>query len=83
LDSDLMGRSLVVVEETSAALREAGDVAMAVDDGALAAGDLVTLREVVTGAVVRRDDKPNVFKGVGMSWQDLAVAVGVIEPDVK
>ncbi|GAB3262655.1 ornithine cyclodeaminase family protein [Arthrobacter pigmenti] len=79
LDSGVMGRSLVVVEETSAALREAGDVAMAVDDGALAAGDLVTLREVVTGAVVRRDDKPNVFKGVGMSWQDLAVAVGVIE----
>ncbi|WP_245580366.1 ornithine cyclodeaminase family protein [Arthrobacter castelli] len=83
LDSGLMGRSQVVVEDAAAALREAGDVVMAVDDGALAAGKLVTLRDVVTGAVARRDDRPNVFKGVGMSWQDLAVAVGVIEADFQ
>lgn len=81
LDSGLMGRSLVVVEDTAAALREAGDVVLAIDDGALAADDLATLRDVVTAAVVRRNDAPNVFKGVGMSWQDLAVAVGVIESD--
>lgn len=83
LDSELMGRSLVVIEEAGAALREAGDVVMAIDDGDLATWDLVPLRAVVTGAVVRRDDKPNVFKGVGMSWQDLAVAVGVVEADLR
>lgn len=80
LDSGLMGRSLVVVEDVGTALREAGDVVLAVREGALAVEDLVPLREVVTGAVARRDDAPNVFKGVGMSWQDLAVAAGLVEP---
>ena len=79
LDAALMGRSLVVVEDPAAALREAGDVVMAIDDGALAEADLVPLRASITGEVARRDDRPNVFKGTGMSWQDLAVAVGVLE----
>lgn len=80
LDSGLMGRSLVVVEDVGTALREAGDVVLAVQEGALAVEDLVPLRDVVTGAVARRDGAPNVFKGVGMSWQDLAVAAGLVEP---
>lgn len=79
LDAGLMGRSLVVVEDVATALREAGDVVLAVEEGTLAEDDLVALRDVVTGAVARRDDAPNVFKGVGMSWQDLAVAVGVVD----
>lgn len=81
LDAGLMGRSLVVVEDVAAALREAGDVVLAVEEGTLAEDALVPVRDVVTGAVARRDDAPNVFKGVGMSWQDLAVAVGVVDPE--
>lgn len=80
LDAGLMGRSLVVVEDVATALREAGDVVLALEDGTLTEDALVPMRDVVTGAVVRRDDAPNVFKGVGMSWQDLAVAVGVVDP---
>jgi ornithine cyclodeaminase/alanine dehydrogenase-like protein (mu-crystallin family) len=83
LDSGLMGRSLVVVEDVGAALREAGDVVLAAQEGALAAEALVPLRDVVTGAAVRRDDAPNVFKGVGMSWQDLAVATGLVHPQPR
>ncbi|MEX5296366.1 ornithine cyclodeaminase family protein [Kocuria sp. CPCC 205268] len=82
LEAGLVGRSQVVVEDVATALREAGDVVLAVAEGALAAEALVPLRDVVTGAVARRDDVPNVFKGVGMSWQDLAVAVGVVDPGV-
>ncbi|WP_026535122.1 ornithine cyclodeaminase family protein [Arthrobacter sp. H14] len=82
LDSALMGRSLVVVEDIGAALREAGDVVMSIDDGALDRDALVPIRDVITGAVTRADDRPNVFKGVGMSWQDLAVARGVVEPEL-
>ncbi|MCU1443307.1 MAG: ornithine cyclodeaminase [Cryobacterium sp.] len=81
LDAGLMGRSLVTVEDTATALREAGDVVMAIEVGTLRADALVPIRDVVTGAVTRRDDRPNVFKGVGMSWQDLAVAVGVVDPE--
>lgn len=79
LDASLMGRSLVVVEDTGAALREAGDVIHAIQEGSLAEETLIPLRQVVCGAVRRREDAPNVFKGVGMSWQDLAVAIGVVD----
>ncbi|HWV76157.1 MAG TPA: ornithine cyclodeaminase family protein [Isoptericola sp.] len=78
LDAGLMGRALVVVEDRSTAMRECGDVVLAVDEGALRADDLVPLADLVRGHA-RATDRPNVFKGSGMSWQDLAVAVGVAE----
>lgn len=77
LDGRLMGRSLVVVEDVGTALREAGDVVMAVAEGALDPRDLHPMRDLVRGEVVRADDRPNVFKTVGMSWEDLVVAEGV------
>lgn len=82
LDAHLMGRSLVVVEDVGAALREAGDVAMAVAEGALSPGDLHPMRELVRGDIVRAGDRPNVFKTVGMSWEDLVVAEGVARGNV-
>jgi ornithine cyclodeaminase/alanine dehydrogenase-like protein (mu-crystallin family) len=78
LPSALCTRSTVVVEDVTAALREAGDVCLAIDDGALDADDLVPMREVVTGRVVPAPERPLVFKGVGMSWQDLVVAEAVL-----
>lgn len=77
LDSNLMGRSAVVVEDIKTALCEAGDVVMAIDEGSLHPDSLQTLSNLVRGNISRATDKPNVFKGTGMSWQDLAVAVGV------
>jgi ornithine cyclodeaminase len=38
LDAQLLGRSHVVVEDSATAMREAGDVVLAVDEGALTAG---------------------------------------------
>ena len=35
------------------------------------------MRDVVTGATSVPADRPLVFKSVGMSWQDLAVATAV------
>ncbi|MFE1079644.1 ornithine cyclodeaminase family protein [Nocardiopsis alba] len=81
LDAALMGRSQVVVEERSAALRECGDVVIAIDEGTLSEDDLLGLAPLVRGELSRRTDRPNVFKGSGMSWQDLAVAVGVAPTD--
>ncbi|MFE6306796.1 ornithine cyclodeaminase family protein [Nocardiopsis sp. NPDC057823] len=77
LDGALMGRSLVAVEDHGTAMRECGDVVMAVAEGALSKDALVGLAPLVRGEVRRATDRPNVFKGAGMSWQDLAVAVGV------
>ncbi len=77
LDAPLLGRATVVVEDVAGALREAGDVVLAIGDGALGAADLVPMRDVVTGAVIVPADRPLVFKSVGMSWQDLVIAEAV------
>jgi ornithine cyclodeaminase/alanine dehydrogenase-like protein (mu-crystallin family) len=74
LDRALMARAQVIVEDVATALRECGDVIQAIDDQSLRADSLVTIRDIVTGAVAPATDRPVVFKGSGMAWQDLAVA---------
>jgi ornithine cyclodeaminase/alanine dehydrogenase-like protein (mu-crystallin family) len=78
LDAALLGRATVVVEDVATALREAGDVVLAIADGTLTAGDLVPMRDVVSGAVAVPDGRPLVFKSVGMGWEDLVVALAVV-----
>ncbi|WP_285105288.1 ornithine cyclodeaminase family protein [Promicromonospora sp. MEB111] len=78
LPAGLLARGTVVVEDPGAALREAGDVVLAIAEGALAAGDLVPMRDVVTGAVRPDPERPLVFKSTGMSWEDLVVAEAVL-----
>ncbi|MFD7311929.1 ornithine cyclodeaminase family protein [Promicromonospora sp. NPDC059942] len=78
LPADLLARGTVVVEDPGAALREAGDVVLAIADGALAAEDLVPMRDVVTGAVRPDPARPLVVKTTGMSWEDLVVAEAVL-----
>lgn len=70
----LAARSLVVVEDRATALREAGVVKAAVDAGGLGEGDVVPMRDVVTGAVPLAHDGPVLFVSVGMAWEDLVVA---------
>lgn len=77
LDGELLRRSLVVVEDIETALREAGDVVLAIDESALRREDLITMASLARGDVARPTDRPSVFKSVGMSWQDLVVAGGV------
>jgi len=76
LDDALLGRATVVVEDRATALREAGDVVMAIEAGALVAGELVTMADLLTGRVPVPAG-PVVFKGTGMAWQDLVVAEAV------
>ncbi|MGI8882202.1 MAG: ornithine cyclodeaminase family protein [Jatrophihabitans sp.] len=77
LDSVLMGRAQVVVEDPATALRETGDVITAVADGALSVGSLVPLVDVVTGRVAVDSTRPTAFSSVGMAWEDLAIAAEV------
>jgi ornithine cyclodeaminase len=81
LDAALFGRATVVVESVAAALREAGDVVLAIADGTLSPAGLVRMRDVLTGAAAVPSDRPLVFKGVGMSWQDVVVATAVLAHD--
>ncbi|MFD0037417.1 ornithine cyclodeaminase family protein, partial [Streptomyces anulatus] len=75
LDSVLMGRATVVVESRATALREAGDVVMAIHEGSLAPDDLVTLGDPTGSRGDIPADRPLVVKTCGMGWQDLVVAV--------
>jgi ornithine cyclodeaminase/alanine dehydrogenase-like protein (mu-crystallin family) len=51
---------------------------LAIADGTLTAGDLVPMRDVVSGAVAVPGGRPLVFKSVGMAWEDLVVALAVV-----
>ncbi|MEO8888575.1 MAG: ornithine cyclodeaminase family protein [Jatrophihabitantaceae bacterium] len=78
LDAQLLRRATVIVEDIATAMREAGDVVLAVAQGAVAADDLFTMRNVVTRVAIPPADRPLVFKSVGMSWQDLVVAEALL-----
>ncbi len=78
LPAELLGRASVVVEDRPTALREAGDVVLAIAEGALSEADLIPMAEVVGGRELPAD-RPVVFKSVGMAWQDLVVARAVLD----
>lgn len=82
VDDQTVIRSSVVVEARSAAMREAGDVIMAVESGALDPNRLVGLADIVRGTV-QLPDGPRLYKSVGMSWQDLAVATAAFERSLE
>ena len=74
VDERLVGRSTVVVESVSSALREAGDIVQAVEAGACAPGDLHGLDRLVRGEVSLPEERPRLFKSTGMSWEDAVLA---------
>lgn len=79
LDGRILSRSQVVVEDVETALRESGDVIMAVAEGALQESDLVPVSRLVTGGLEVDLSRPRVFKSSGMSWEDLVVANEVLK----
>lgn len=77
LDSALVARSQIIVEDVPTALRESGDVILAIGEGVLSADRLLTMPDVVCGRAELQADRPVVFKSSGMSWEDLAVASAI------
>jgi ornithine cyclodeaminase len=77
LDEQLMSRATVVVEDRGTAMREAGDIVLALGRG-LSYESLVELSDLVQGRAAVDVGRPRVFKSVGMSWQDLVVAAEVV-----
>lgn len=77
LDSALMGRAQLVVEDTSVALREAGDLLIPVGEGVIDPASLVPLRDIIMEATAVDQGRPRIFKSTGMSWEDLVIAAEV------
>ncbi|MFG2876928.1 ornithine cyclodeaminase family protein [Streptomyces sp. NPDC048337] len=81
-DTALIRRSAVYVESRAAALREAGDLLVPEAEGAIGPGHITgTLTDLVAGRMPAAGPPgcPQVFKSVGMAWEDLAVAVALFE----
>lgn len=74
IDSKLLGRAQIVVETRTSALREAGDVIMAISEGSISDKSLNELADVVCGKIKLNREKPIFFKSSGMSWEDLVIA---------
>ncbi len=85
-DTALVRRAAVYVESRAAALREAGDLLVPEAEGAIGAGHITgTLADLVAGRLPAglpaggERGCPQLFKSVGMAWEDLAVAVALYE----
>ena len=55
-------------------MREAGDVVLAVEAGAIRADDLVPLGDLVRGVAALEPGFPRVFKSTGLAWEDAVLA---------
>lgn len=73
-DHVLQHADVVVVEDRPTALREAGDIILAIDRGVLDVSRLVELAQL--GAQPPSAGR-SVFKSVGVGWEDLAIAEAI------
>ena len=76
-DDALATRATTVVESRASALREAGDVILAIEAGATSPGELVTLAELVRGEARPAAGRPRLFKSTGMAWEDAVIAAAL------
>jgi ornithine cyclodeaminase/alanine dehydrogenase-like protein (mu-crystallin family) len=76
-DHTLASRSTIVVESRASALREAGDVILAIEAGATAPAELVTLAGLVRGKEQPAPGRPRLFKSTGMAWEDAVIAAAL------
>jgi ornithine cyclodeaminase len=77
MDTRLVGRGRLFVDSRTGALAEAGDVILAMHDGAIDAAHIVgEIGEVAAGSVQGRTsrDEVTIFKSLGMAVEDVAAA---------
>ncbi len=83
LDTELLARARIVVDQRSAALAEAGELIAAIDAGAVSEDGLIELGEIVSGvhagSVRDNGGGVTVFKSVGLAVQDLCAAARALE----
>ena len=74
---ELARRASIVVESRASALREAGDLIPARSVAEWQDASLINLAELVQGKFTPNPDKPTLYTGAGMAWQDLVVASAI------
>lgn len=79
----LVRRADVVVEGRASALREGGNLLAARTAQEWGTMELGNLADLVAGHVLRHPGRPAVYSGVGMAWEDLAVACHLYEKHTR
>jgi ornithine cyclodeaminase/alanine dehydrogenase-like protein (mu-crystallin family) len=81
IDTEGVRRAKVVVETREAAMAEAGDLLLAIEEGVIGPGHvLADLSEVVCGAAIRVSEQDvTLFKSVGVAFEDLVVAGAAVD----
>ena len=81
VDTETVRRARVVVETREAALAEAGDLLIPIEEGAIGPGHILAdLAELVRGATIRTGpDDVTLFESVGLAFEDLVVARAVLD----
>ncbi|CAN5918642.1 ornithine cyclodeaminase family protein [soil metagenome] len=77
LEGDILRSARVFVDRTDSALREAGDIVLAIAEGLFAAGDIAgDVGAVLAGRIVgrARPEEITLFKSVGLAIEDVAAA---------
>lgn len=77
LPESLVRRSDVVVEARASAMREGGNLIPARSIDEWRDHGLSNLQDLVAGALVLHPDRPAVYSGVGMAWEDLVIATDI------
>ena len=84
IGSEIVGAAQVFVEDVSTCLREAGDVIMAIQDGAISEAELVPMSSLFRNepaSKLRHGSEAGLklYKSTGMPWQDLAIFSDIYE----
>ena len=76
----LVGESALIVDDLAAARAEAGDVVLAVADGAASWDGAVTLGEVLAERAAPRSGRVSLFVSLGLGIEDVVAAVALLDP---
>jgi ornithine cyclodeaminase len=79
LDVGILARAQLVVADSRSQCRERGEIARALDAGAISPDQVSELGHVITGRAPRRtaDDQITVFDSTGVAVQDIQIATAV------
>jgi alanine dehydrogenase len=78
LPAALVGESALVVDDVGAAHAEAGDIVLAVAEGAASWDGVVSLGEILAGRSSPRAGRVSVFESLGLGVEDVAAAAAVV-----
>jgi alanine dehydrogenase len=83
LPGALVGESALVVDDVAAARAEAGDVVLAVAEGAASWDGVVALGNALTSRAAPRSGRISVFISLGVGVEDIAAAAAAVDGAVK